>query len=344
MIKKLDSPPYTIDKTVHGRFDQRQTVFGRLLFDTKADFYARGIYDEIEGIFSHDKPGYSRIDFAQVMGGWTVYDYFHSAFSWDKLGEANNVMDKPELPQYPVDDASGMSAIIKKTAHRYGAVTAGIARFDERWVYSHDRKGKPIDIPDECRYAIVMLIRMDPVAISASPTFTACVETALGYSRMAFCMSCLAEFIRSLGYRAVPMGNDTSLSIPLAVDAGLGEMGRNGLLITPENGSCVRICKVFTDLPLEIDSPIEFGVRRFCRSCSRCVEACEVEAIDDSKEPSFEVACQSNNEGILRWAVDHEKCYKFWLKNGGECSSCIAACPFFPGNSSKGHEKIETSP
>ena len=72
--------------------------------------------------------------------------------------------------------------------------------------------------------------------------------------------SILAEFIRILGYKAIPMGNDTSLSIPLAIDAGLGELGRHGLLITPEYGPCVRLCKVFTDLPLEPDKPIQFGV------------------------------------------------------------------------------------
>jgi len=35
------------------------------------------------------------------------------------------------------------------------------------------------------------------------------------------------------------------------VDAGLGELGRNGLLVTPEFGSRVRLCKVFTELPLQ---------------------------------------------------------------------------------------------
>ncbi len=71
------------------------------------------------------------------------------------------------------------------------------------------------------------------------------------------------------------MGNDTALSIPQAVDAGLGELGRNGLLITPDRGPCVRICKVFADMPLAPDRPVRFGVSEFCRSCARCADACQ---------------------------------------------------------------------
>jgi len=66
---------------------------------------------------------------------------------------------------------------------------------------------------------------------------------------MAFVATSLAEFIRLLGHDAIPAGNDMALSIPLAVDAGLGELGRNGLLITKEFGPRLRLCKVFTNLP-----------------------------------------------------------------------------------------------
>jgi reductive dehalogenase len=188
--------------------------------------------------------------------------------------------------------------------------------------------GNPVEIPAEFRYAIVMAILMDADAIMGSPAYRAASATGVGYSRMAFAIACLAEFIRNLGYRAIPMGNDTSLSIPLAIDAGLGELGRHGLLITPQYGPCVRLCKVFTDLPLEADKPIQFGVTRFCRACNRCVGACPPGAIQSGREPSYQIVCPSNNRGILRWAVNHENCYSFWLENGASCSSCIAMCPF----------------
>jgi reductive dehalogenase len=174
-----------------------------------------------------------------------------------------------------------------------------------------------------------MTVKMDGKAIKTSPSFKACTATGLAYSQMAFLVSCMAEFIRNLGYKAIPMGNDTALSVPLAIDAGIGELGRHGLLITPEYGPCVRICKVFTDLPLKTDKPITFGVTNYCKNCRKCADACEVDAIQTEDEPSFKTVCPSNRQGVLRWAVNQDKCYKFWIENGGECSNCIATCPFF---------------
>ena len=145
---------------------------------------------------------------------------------------------------------------------------------------------------------------------------------------MAFILACTGEFIRNLGYKAIQCGNDTALSIPLAIDAGLGELGRNGLLITPQHGPRVRLCKIFTDLPLEPDKPLEFGVKEFCKKCKQCAEHCEAGAISKEDEPSFEAVCRSNNPGVLKWYVDVERCYLYWCENGTDCSTCIKVCPY----------------
>jgi len=329
MIKKIDEPSYIIDKQILKRFNQRHTIFGRKLFDAKSDFYKKGMYENSPKIITQNKEGYSRLDFARVMGSWTLYDYFHNAFSWEKLTDANSVMEKPVLEKYIVESPKKMSEEVKKTAKTFGAFTVGISYVNDYWLYSKNMDNDTIVIPKECKYSIVMTVKMDGYAIKTSPSFIAGTITGLAYSQMAFLVGCMAEFIRNLGYKAIPMGNDTALSIPLAIDAGLGELGRNGLLITPEYGSCVRICKLFTDLPLKPDKPIEFGVTDFCKNCNKCAEACDADAIQTVDEPSFKILCPSNNKGILRWAVDHDKCYKFWIENGAECSNCIAACPFF---------------
>jgi len=329
-ITEVDDPPYRIDERLLQRFDQRQTVFGRMLFDREASFYEKGMYDKAAEIIKKGEPGYSHLDFVRALGAWTVYDYFHGAFSPHKLEEANNVMPKPAFKKFPVTDPEAMSEEVKKTALLYGASGVGICRVDRRWIYSFNMDGIPLEIPDDFKYAVVLVLAMDYRAIETSPAYPACIESGLCYSRMAFCVACLAEFIRYLGYKALPMGNDTALSIPLAIDAGLGELGRLGLLITPEYGPCVRLCKVFTDMPLSCDKPIRFGVTEFCKRCTRCADACEVEAIQKTEEPTYDTVCPSNNQGILRWPVDHDKCYQFWIENGGDCSRCIAACPFDP--------------
>jgi epoxyqueuosine reductase len=166
----------------------------------------------------------------------------------------------------------------------------------------------PVEIPEECKYAIVTAVEMDYEALRTSPAYPQGAATGLGYSEEAFTAGLLAQFIRALGYKGIPQGNDTSNSIPLAIDAGLGELGRSGLLITPEFGPRIRVSKVFTDLPLFPDKPIEFGVWDFCRQCKKC-------AIMHG-EPTEEIHNMSNRKGLLRWPINAEKCLAFWAAQG----------------------------
>jgi len=326
MTKRGESPPYVVDPTVHGRFDERQTVFGRMHWDREAHFYHTDYRDGAAVRISAGEPGYSRVEYARLLASWTVHDCFGGAFSWRRLGKVEPSTQR--FDRYEVADPERMSREVKETARLFGADLVGICEVDEAWIYSHDRGGDLIEIPDGCDHAVVMAIAMDAAATGASPAYLSEAATGVGYSRMAFTIACVAEFIRNLRYRAIPMGNDTALSIPLAIDAGLGQMGRNGILTTPEYGSCIRLCKVFTDLPLAPDRPIDFGLTETCKSCTRCAEACEAGAISTDPEPSFAAACPSNSPGILRWPVNADACYAFWTENTAACSNCIVACPF----------------
>jgi reductive dehalogenase len=232
----------------------------------------------------------------------------------------------------PIDDTFKMTQTVKRAARFYGADLSGVAVLNKNWIYTNSRRDlKPITIPDNFHYVLVMAIAMNGLGIATSPEVPAAAATGLAYSKMAFAASSLAEFIRNLGYSAIPAGNNLGLSIPMAIDAGLGQLGRNGLLITPEHGPRVRLCKVFTDLPLEPDRPIEFGLTDYCRSCNLCAEACEVDAISMNPIPNWAPACRSNNPGALKWYVNSEKCYQYWCENGTDCSTCISVCPFNDG-------------
>ena len=148
---------------------------------------------------------------------------------------------------------------------------------------------------------------------------------------MAFVETELASFVKRLGYDAITCGNEVALSVPLAIDAGLGQYGRHGLLITKQYGPRVRIAKILTDMPLIADSP-DTGfcksVIRFCETCEKCARSCPSQSIPYGKEQTWEGKTISNNSGIKKWYVNVETCYGFWIENGSECSNCIRSCPY----------------
>jgi reductive dehalogenase len=222
--------------------------------------------------------------------------------------------------------------MVKRAARFFGGALAGVCELDERWLYSHvvnvrTQEHKRLELPEGVRYAIAIAVEMDHSLLQASPTAAASPATGLGYSKMAFISGLLARFIRGLGYRAIPSGNDTALSIPIAIEAGLGELGRHGILITEKYGPRVRLCKVFTDMPLVPDKPVFFGVEEFCRTCKKCADDCPSRAIPFG-EKSTQVPTRSNNPGVLKWTIDPEQCFKYWIANHTECSNCIRVCPF----------------
>ena len=319
------------------RFDQKNNVFFRATWDTSLIDPGRQFYGVV---YPKDRPGYRLEDMAFDQAGW----YAEQAFAMGNLG-GNRGLYSWETPKIfysdyrpptdlklTVDDPSAMTRMIKKVAKAYGASLVGVCELDRRWVYSHrqdvlEKKYEPIEIPKEYKYAIALAFEMDYDLIKLSPTHTSGAGPTSAYGRMALTTGSVAQFIRYLGYKAIPMGNDTATSIPIAIDAGLGELSRIGIIITPEYGPRVRLSKIFTDLPLAPDSPIEFGVWDFCMKCEKCARFCPGQAIKYG-EPTDKINNSSNREGLLRWPVDAEKCFGWWSRTESICSNCIRVCPF----------------
>ncbi len=334
------------------RFHEKYMMFRRVMWDMPA--LAKRLYFTPKQP-DQNRPGYRLQDLALRNATWDLEREYgmgnrggrRMLLDWERPPKGEFAPPRGLHLENP--DPAAASRMVKKAARFMGASLVGICRLDMRWVYSHAYypqirnpfageplseeeltagKSEPIEIEPEFRWVIVLAFAMDYRLSRLSPTYTAGAGAGLCYSKMPMVAAMVAQFIRGLGYRALPMGNDTALSIPLAVDAGLGELGRNGLLITPRYGPRVRLAKVFTDLPLAPDRPLSFGVWEFCQVCKKCAQNCPSRSISTGP-PTTEVPNVSNNRGIYRWPVNGESCIAFWERNHScSCLNCIRTCPF----------------
>jgi len=320
-------------------FDQRNEMFKRPFWDPQMLALKEQFY--FATVAPKDKPGYTLTDQALVNAAWRMENEYglgirggrmgFYAWDWDGRFSYPNV---PEGLKINVDDPGQTSRWVKKAARLFGAAMVGVCELDRRWIYSKSYNMTPeggkqgeIHIPEEFKYAVVIAVEMDYTGIKCSPANPASDAVGTGYSQMVFTTGLLAQFIRGLGFDAIPCGNDTGCSIPIAIDAGLGEIARNGLLITPEYGPRVRLAKIFTNLPLLPDKPIEFGVTDFCMICEKCAKKCPSQSIMFGP-PSDEPHNISNRKGVNTWHINAKTCLTYWARNGCECSNCIRTCPF----------------
>ena len=228
-------------------------------------------------------------------------------------------------PDKIASDPHKLTLFIKNWAKKMGAVSVGVTELKDYHLYSITGRGgdfgKPIEL--DHAFAIALTVEMDHEMVQYSPLAPAMMETAQQYQVSGSMAIQIAEFIRTLGYsaRAHIDGKYQVVCPVVAKDAGLGEIGRMGLLMTPELGPRVRVAVVTTDLPLITDKrTFDYSVIDFCTQCKKCADVCPGRAIPF--EDRIEI------DGVRRWQVNQEKCYTIWCKFGTDCNRCVSVCPY----------------
>jgi epoxyqueuosine reductase len=324
-------------KSTLSRFNQKFDIFNRAMWDDKVNPKKFFISYDIANYAPKKAKGFDHWDYAFRNASWHLTDVV-GEYKLESEGRVEGFTDYYSIQtQGPPSKAGLKSAAdttqrIKRAAQMFGAGSVGICKLDQRWIYSHhfNRKegdSRPLDIPESYKYAIIMTIPMDYDLSKTFPAALSGAATGLGYGVGLLAANTMAQFITNLGYNALASLNDSALSIPMAIEAGLGEYGRHGLLITPDFGPNIRLVKVFTDLPLVPDQPIEFGVKQFCEVCNRCAQQCPVRAIPNGP-PQDTPPNESSLKGIRKWTVNAEKCFKFWVGMNTDCAICIRVCPY----------------
>jgi ferredoxin len=156
-----------------------------------------------------------------------------------------------------------------------------------------------------------------------APEAPVVLESARQYVEAAKIAITLGYFIRSQGYpaRAHIDGNYRVIAPLVARDAGLGEIGRIGILMTPELGPRVRLGVVTTDLPLILDQRMDSGsMIDFCTFCMKCAENCPSRSIPFGDRTEI--------DGVWRWRINSDTCFRYWNAIGTDCGICMAVCPY----------------
>ncbi|HEV8084771.1 MAG TPA: tRNA epoxyqueuosine(34) reductase QueG [Chitinophagaceae bacterium] len=109
-----------------------------------------------------------------------------------------------------------------------------------------------------------------------------------------------------------------------AQKSGLGWVGKNGNLITKNDGSFFFIATLITDLDLDVDDPF---AKDYCGSCTRCIDTCPTEAILPNKVIDGSKCISYFTIELKDMLIPGEMKGKFENKLFG-CDICQDVCPW----------------
>lgn len=217
-------------------------------------------------------------------------------------------------PQGP-KETGDVTTLIREKARSLGYGEVGFTRFDRRYIYSSRRGQVKTDLPN----AICLATEQDYVRTQEMPGLEAEEAQGDAYLLQAKLSIELADFLLSLGYKSQISGPVWHFGpvIPMFVQAGLGQLGVNGQLLSPHFGSRARLQIIITNAPLEHDSPVDYGVYKLCETCQICFMRCPGKAIQ-AQRVWF--------RGVEKNKLISRRCRPVMTRFSG-CGVCIKVCP-----------------
>ena len=222
-----------------------------------------------------------------------------------RTGAAPTATPETRSPQVWTDWVHGR-------ARRLGMSTVGFAPYDERYTFAehaHEAAGPNV---------IVCVLEQNWESNQTLPGPVG-EQTALSTNAEIIEMaSQLAEAIVDAGFAARAHSTEGIAVVHhYGIEAGLGQMGVNGQLLTPEAGSRCRLAMVTTQMPLVLGAPRDFGIPRICDECQACVRRCPAGAIPVKR---------TWHRGIEKSKLNLARCFPVVSQVHG-CSICMKVCP-----------------
>jgi ferredoxin len=200
---------------------------------------------------------------------------------------------------------------MKDEAKRIGLHRVGVAKNDPRYTFETTDA-------EQLENVIVCVLEQDWELTQKIPSDEAEQAAFFGYGEGMKRTAELAEWLKDRGYRAAPQGlTGDGIAIHYGVKAGLGQLGINGQLLTPEAGSRCRLLMLTTDAPLVADEPVDYGLHKICDECQACVRNCPVGAIPKTRKPF---------RGVVKSKLNTQRCLPVVAQAAG-CGICMKVCP-----------------
>ena len=220
-----------------------------------------------------------------------------------------------ELEPTGTPTGEDVTELIREKARELGYGEVGFTRNDAHYVYQSRKPAIRRDLP----HAICLALEQDYRKTQTIPSMEA-EDTHFGtYADQGPLTMELTAFIRSLGYNVQVSGPTWHYGpmIPLFVQAGLGQLGANGQLLSPHFGSRARLQVVYTDANVTHDEPIDYGIHQFCQECQVCVNRCPGRAL--VKEKVW-------YRGVEKNKLIYDRCRPVMARYEG-CAVCMKVCP-----------------
>ncbi|WP_439111339.1 reductive dehalogenase [Lentibacter sp.] len=301
-LKRVEDPTTYIDEARVARVPKRTDMFARAQFGDMGK--------SLQNV---------------AKGGYYVRKTAPSSAQRRALGAFVLLQDGESAAGPKPRDAARNAANIKAASYFLSADAVGLSRCPDWTWYSHDATGEAI-VPQHDQ-AISMIIDQgySTTEGSSGDDWIAVAQSMRAYLRFSLLGGVIAQHIRNLGYKAKAhtVMDGEVLQPPLLLLAGLGEVSRIGeVILNPYLGPRLKSGVITTDMPMDHDKPIDFGLQAFCEACNKCARECPSGAITAGPKLMF--------NGYEIWKSDSQKCttYRVTTKGGAMCGRCMKTCPW----------------
>jgi epoxyqueuosine reductase len=271
----------------------------------------------------------------RVLRERPFYDFFslfpesfviYQRYGWSWMLRAMRIMQSSfyelregRAPARPVAratiDPQALTDELRAEGLRLGLNAIGFAAYDPKYTFVE----MPLNEgPLSEGSVIVCLVEQDFERTQTIPSSKAEVTAMYSYLQINSRARKLADFLHERGFEAQVQGPLGRLaSVPYAIQAGLGQLGLNGQLLSPAVGPRLRICLITTDATLVHDEPVDYGIHAICDECQLCVKRCPPGAIPNKR---------ALYRGVLKAKIKPDRCLPVLAQAHG-CAICMKVCP-----------------